>query len=193
MSLNDLASRQHADSVRWFPSVHKPVELSGRQHAIAHFALGIAGEAGEIANKVKKHVGYGDQSDQYSEAWLVEHLSDEIPDVLVYLLDLAAELGIDIERSMSDKHGICMGRWEPGFTWDAAPVGHVVPGSGEIIAKTPHVAGWHVTFRRTEVFPGEEWSRFCLGSDVVPVALTSRGLVYPNTKNVAGRAVGGAE
>ena len=55
--INELAERQHADSVRWFPSVHNPVDLTGREHAVMHFALGIAGEAGEIANKVKKHLG----------------------------------------------------------------------------------------------------------------------------------------
>ena len=186
--INELASAQLADSQRWFPAVHQPVTLTGHQHAVLHFALGAGGEVGEILNKVKKYSGYSDVTSEHSEGWLVKAMSDEIPDALVYLLDLAAELGIDIVKSMRDKHGVCMGRWEKGYTWDAVPVGHVVPGSGEIIAKQPHVGGWHVTFRRIDVFPGEEWSRYCSGFDLVPVALTSNGLIFPARKNVISEA-----
>lgn len=65
------------------------------------------------------------------------------------------------------------------YTWNTAPIGHVVPGSGVIIRKSPHLGGWHVTFRRDEgQFAGEEWTRYALGTERVPVALTSHGLVY---------------
>ncbi len=183
-TINELARAQHSDSERWFPSVHQPVVLSGHQHAVMHFALGASGEVGEIVNKVKKHLGYGDHGTQYSTQWLLEAMQEEIPDAIVYLLDLAAELDIDLDTAMRDKRGICMGRWEKGYTWDSVPVGHVVPGSGEILSKLPHVGGWHLRFRRVDVFPGEEWSRYAHGADLVPVAITSHGLVYPNRNNV---------
>lgn len=186
-TLNELAERQLADSNRWFPSVHQPRTLTGQQSAVLHFALGAAGEAGEIANKAKKWLGYLDQGSQYSDEWLVENMADEIPDVIVYLLDLAATLDIDIDRALADKRGVCMGRWEPGYTWRTVPIGHVVPGCGEIIAKVPHTAdGFHITFRREPggYCPGEEWSAFRLAGGAVPVALTSHGLVYPAHRNI---------
>lgn len=182
--INKLMEQGLSDSQRWFPSVHESVTFDGHEHAILHFALGVGGEAGEIVNKVKKWAGYKDQSEDFTDTWLKDNLSEEIPDAVVYLFDLAAELGIDLPARMDDKHGVCMTRWEPGYTWNSVPVGHVVPGSGEIIVKTPHAGGWHVKFKRLEVFPGETWSRYHSGDDLVPVALTSKGLLYPSRKNV---------
>jgi NTP pyrophosphatase (non-canonical NTP hydrolase) len=183
-NINELAANQHADSVRWFPSVHQPVTLTARQHAVQHFAFGVAGEVGEVVNKVKKFVGYGDQSNDYSEEWLIEELSGEIPDCIVYLLDLAAELGINLEQAMRDKRGICMRRWEPGYTWGSVPLGHEVPGSGAIFAKEPHAGGWHVTFHRTAPYEAK-WTTWHRDDGLVPVALTSKGLLYPHRKNVS--------
>lgn len=66
------------------------------------------------------------------------------------------------------------------FTFDSVPVGHLVPGSGRIIEKTPHAGvGWHITYEREwGMFAGEQWTNFRLGKDPVPVRLTSSGLQY---------------
>lgn len=65
-----------------------------RQIAIAYLALGATGEAGEIANKVKK--AYRDfggiVGDEQKAA-----LADEIGDVLWYLAMLCTELGITLD------------------------------------------------------------------------------------------------
>jgi NTP pyrophosphatase (non-canonical NTP hydrolase) len=58
-------------------------------------ALAICGEAGELANMVKK-LWQGDEIDP-------KHLRDEIADIRIYLEHLAHHLGIDIERACEDK------------------------------------------------------------------------------------------
>lgn len=62
-------------------------------------------------------------------------------------------------------------------TWETVPEGWDVPGSGIVIRKREHVGGYHVTFRRSEPF-FEDWTTFHLAGDSVPIALSSRGLVY---------------
>ena len=52
--------------------------------------LGLNGEAGEIANKLKKHIRKGSAIDR-------EALIDELGDVLWYSALLADELGVSLE------------------------------------------------------------------------------------------------
>ena len=54
---------------------------------LAYTTLGLAGEAGEIANKVKKVIRDGRSTDG---------ISDELGDVLWYLAAVANELGADL-------------------------------------------------------------------------------------------------
>lgn len=52
-------------------------------------ALGVAGEAGEVADLVKKHVGHGHALDR-------DKLAKELGDVLWYVAALAHDIGIDL-------------------------------------------------------------------------------------------------
>jgi NTP pyrophosphatase (non-canonical NTP hydrolase) len=82
-----------ADSRRWFPDLHDTLD-----HQATHFTLGLLGEAGEVANLVKK-VKRGDTS----WAEMTPRLADEMADVLTYLCDFAATLGIDLADEWAKK------------------------------------------------------------------------------------------
>ena len=56
----------------------------------AHMALGITCEAGEVADVIKKHYAYGKTLD-------VQHLVEEVGDIMFYLNGLLAE--VDVEWS----------------------------------------------------------------------------------------------
>lgn len=77
-----------SDSQRWFASIH---ETPTYDYTATHFVLGLIGEAGEVANVVKK-IKRGDAT----WADMLGRLGDEMADVLTYLCDLAAVLGIDL-------------------------------------------------------------------------------------------------
>lgn len=63
---------------------------------IAYCALGLAGEGGEVANKVKKLIRDGDTID------LRQKICEEIGDVLWYAAILADEMGVDFSRIAED-------------------------------------------------------------------------------------------
>lgn len=62
-------------------------------HRILYPALGMAGEAGEVANKVKKIIRDG--TDNLPEDWK-DQLASEIGDVLWYCAALANDLGMPL-------------------------------------------------------------------------------------------------
>jgi len=57
--------------------------------------LGLAGEAGEVCEKVKKVIR--DQDGQFDEAAILA-IQKELGDVLWYVARVAAELGLDMEQ-----------------------------------------------------------------------------------------------
>ena len=63
------------------------------EHRILYPALGLAGEAGEVANKVKKLVRDG--PDNRSDTWR-EDIASEIGDVLWYCAALATDLNLTL-------------------------------------------------------------------------------------------------
>lgn len=102
IGMASLAAEARANSERWFPLVHDPEQAA--VPLLVHYALGLAGEAGEVANLVKKQLRggrvYGDQ-----------FLGDELADVFIYLLLLADEAGIDLQAAYERKRDICEERW----------------------------------------------------------------------------------
>lgn len=66
----------------------------GNLQGLAYVTLGLTGEAGEVANKVKKLI-----RDHYGKTMTDEQrtmLSGELGDVLWYLAQACAELGVDL-------------------------------------------------------------------------------------------------
>lgn len=81
------------------------------------YALGVAGEAGEVADLVKKHIGHGHDLD-------VDKLANELGDVLWYVAGLAHVLGLtmsDIAQRNIDK---LQKRYPDGFS-SAASIARV--------------------------------------------------------------------
>lgn len=66
-----------------------------KRDAYAYTALGLAGEAGEIANKVKKFIRDGYEPEELSDK--INDLRDELGDVLWYVAAVANALETDLE------------------------------------------------------------------------------------------------
>lgn len=64
-------------------------------HPIVYATLGLAGEVGELANKVKKWYMRDSKKPTMAQR---DILIDELGDVLWYVSACATELGIDLER-----------------------------------------------------------------------------------------------
>lgn len=84
----DFADYQHrAGETAIYPG-------SGNLQGLAYVTLGLTGEAGEVANKVKKLI-----RDHYGKTMTAEQrmmLSGELGDVLWYLAQACTELGADL-------------------------------------------------------------------------------------------------
>tara|TARA_R110000782_G_scaffold256169_2_gene345076 strand:+ start:1495 stop:1869 length:375 start_codon:yes stop_codon:yes gene_type:complete len=65
-----------------------------KETALAYLTLGLAGEAGEIANKVKKFIRDGDNPTKREE------IGKELGDVCWYLAVLSDELGLNLGQIM---------------------------------------------------------------------------------------------
>ena len=95
--LREMQARAYADSAFWFPPVHGD---------IAFLSLGLGGEVGEVQNAVKKYV-----RGSMSLTDMVELLKGELPDVLIYLLDLAEACKIDLPAALETKRAELIERW----------------------------------------------------------------------------------
>ena len=81
MNFNEY--QKHARSTAVYPKEYK----------VIYPALGLCGEAGEVAEKVKKTLrGDTHSSDQ------LHRIADELGDVLWYLAILAEDIGFDLEK-----------------------------------------------------------------------------------------------
>jgi len=101
MNLPELQERAIADSRFWFPDVHATT-----QTAVVHFGLGIAGEVGELVNFIKKW-----NRGSITLEKLQEEAALEAADVAIYLMDICAELGIDLGQAIEIKRRVLVNRW----------------------------------------------------------------------------------
>jgi NTP pyrophosphatase (non-canonical NTP hydrolase) len=88
--------------------------LAGRDtHAKLVAALGLCGEAGEVAELLKKAYGHGHELDKVA-------LAKEIGDVLWYLAAIATLHNIDLEQAAKDNVEKLRRRYPDGFSHEAS-------------------------------------------------------------------------
>jgi NTP pyrophosphatase (non-canonical NTP hydrolase) len=90
-TIQEIIKQCGKDSHRWFPKTADD---------IGFMTLAMVGEAGEVANVVKKILR---GSLFLKDAKTKNDLAMEITDVFIYLMDLCDLLGIDIERAYNMK------------------------------------------------------------------------------------------
>ena len=86
-----------------YQQVAKTTAIYPREQAIIYPTLGLTGEAGEVANKVKKIIRDGTNKNNEN---LVQEISAEIGDCLWYISVLADDIGVklsDIANSNLEK------------------------------------------------------------------------------------------
>ena len=77
--------------------------------SLAVLALGVAGEAGEVADIVKKHLGHGHDLDR-------DKLADELGDVLWYIAAMGNSLDIELGDIMKRNVEKLRLRYPDGFS-----------------------------------------------------------------------------
>jgi len=70
-------------------------------HSVRNLVLAVLGEAGELAEVVQWVSD--DEINSFLEAGGRQRLSEELADVLIYLIRLADKAGVDLELALSDK------------------------------------------------------------------------------------------
>lgn len=107
--LDTITHRARSNSARWFPELHaRPA-----RDQLTHLTLGLTGEAGEVANLVKKLNRRPDDTADLAGLEL-DLVAEELANVLTYLLNIAGLLGIDLAASFHHKQAICEQRWGAG-------------------------------------------------------------------------------
>lgn len=81
----------------------------GGERRLMVAALGLAGEAGEFANLVKKMTAHG-------HAYDTESLKDELGDVLWYLAEAATASGLDLDEIARENVDKLLKRYPEGFS-----------------------------------------------------------------------------
>lgn len=84
---------------------------------MVHCALGLVGEAGEVAELIKKEFAYGKEYDS-------DEMDNELGDVLFYLVAMAQQNGIWMEEVMKKNVAKLQQRYPQGYT-DADAIARV--------------------------------------------------------------------
>ena len=98
---------------RSVPSYDGDSDFDIWQKELLHAALGIASEAGEIADPIKKHVFYNQDLD-------TENIKEELGDILFYIAWLADISGIRMSDVLNYNNEKLQKRYPDGFTEKAA-------------------------------------------------------------------------
>ena len=100
---NETHKYNRISDLDMYQQVAKTTAIYPREQAIIYPTLGLTGEAGEVANKVKKIIRDGTNKNNES---LVQEISSEIGDCLWYISVLADDIGVklsDIANSNLEK------------------------------------------------------------------------------------------
>jgi NTP pyrophosphatase (non-canonical NTP hydrolase) len=110
--VNGWLERKYSMDFNSYQRIAKTTAIYPATHKILYPALGLAGEAGEVANKVKKLVRDGTSS--LPKEWK-EQIGSEIGDVLWYCAVLADDLGISLGKIASENEKKLQGRKKRGM------------------------------------------------------------------------------
>ncbi len=88
----------------------KPDDHTGR---LVHASMGVAGEAGELVDAVKKHWVYGKPLDK-------ENILEECGDTLFYLVAMLHECGFSLMDAMEANQAKLAKRYPDGWSEQAA-------------------------------------------------------------------------
>ncbi len=91
----------------------KPLPDTTLREHMAVMALGLAGEAGEVADLIKKHIGHGHHLD-------IKKVRGEIGDCLWYAAALAAVCGLSLEEVAATNLLKLEIRYPSGFSAEAS-------------------------------------------------------------------------
>ena len=89
------------------------VKPEGHQERLAHAALGVCTEAGEIGSSVKAFWIYGREIDYYN-------VIEEVGDCLFYLQAIGREMGFDLDDAMRENIAKLRKRYPNGYSDKAA-------------------------------------------------------------------------
>lgn len=87
-------SRAITKSANWYQAMAKETAIFPEHKAMEYLALGLVGESGEIANKVKKLIRDGADKETLEQKRI--DIAYEIGDVLWYCAMLADEMGVEL-------------------------------------------------------------------------------------------------
>lgn len=99
-------------------------DLDGSDKTLAILALGVAGEAGEVADYIKKVVGHGHKMDK-------DKLVKELGDVLWYVAVLSHVVGVELDTVAATNIAKLKARYPDGFSSERSvnrsdePRGHI--------------------------------------------------------------------
>lgn len=79
-----------------------------KDQQLANMVIGIMGESGEVADLIKKHLYQGHPLDR-------EKVTEEIGDVMFYLVNLCNILEIDLKTAISRNYYKLLKRYPNGF------------------------------------------------------------------------------
>ena len=90
---NESNKYKKVSDLDMYQQVAKQTAIYPREQAIIYPTLGLTGEAGEVANKVKKIIRDGTNKNNEN---LVQEISAEIGDCLWYISVLADDIGVKL-------------------------------------------------------------------------------------------------